>query len=496
VVTSPSPTRPRLVVVGGGIAGLAAAWSAHEEGAEVLLLEASPEVGGKARTRRADGWTFEEGPTGFLSGEPVLHRLIERAGLVALEADPAAARRYVVRGGRAREIPTSPPRFLLSGILSPTGLLRFLREPWVRARRDGDESVWDFAERRLGVQVAERLIAPMVLGVFAGDARRLSLPAAFPRMRELEAEHGSLIRAMLRLSKERKAGRAGGPAGPAGKLHSFAEGMQALPIALAERAPFEVRTAAPVTAIARAGDHWRLSVADAAESVVADAVVLAAESDTSARLVAPLLPEVARELEAIPSPGLAVVGLRYDSPRSIGALPVGFGALIPRGEELRTLGCLFDTQLFAGRAPAGRALVRCMIGGATDPEASGLAPDELARIAADDMARLFGLPDPPVDHQVTRWQRAIPQYELGHLDRVGRIEGALDAFRARTPGLYLAGNFAHGVAFGKVARQGWEVGAAAALARRQAAGAGEPPAAESRPPSGVPGAGPEQAASN
>lgn len=457
-----APRRKRVVVVGGGINGLAAAWRAHEASsgrAEVWLLEAAPSVGGKARTRREDGWLVEEGPTGFLTGEPVLDELVARAGLRPLPADRRAARRYVVRGGRPREIVPTPLAFARSGILSPGGLLRLAREPLVPRGGGEDESVLAFAERRLGRQAAERLIAPMVLGVFAGDAARISLPAGFPRMAELERDHGSLFRALFALARRRGAG-AGGPMGPRGQLTSFEEGMQSLPLALAERAPFAVRTGAAVEALAHdaARGLWRFRVAGAAGEHEADEVVLSCDARATSRLLRPLAPEVSDELDAIPIPPLVVVGLGYDSPRSVAAFPTGFGVLVPRGEGYRSLGVLFDDQLFPGRAPEGRRLVRVMLGGAVDPGVAALGEDELVRTAAGDCARLFGLPDPPSSYELVRWEESIPQYEVGHLARVRRIDDALARHAEHRPGLSLAGCHARGVAFGKTAAEGWRVG--------------------------------------
>jgi oxygen-dependent protoporphyrinogen oxidase len=250
----------RLVIIGGGISGLAAARTACEAadrvpgGLEVLVLEREAEVGGKAISVRSGDWLVETGPTGYLDNEPAFDELIRGIGLEKLPAREAAAHRFLVRGGRMREIQPHPVKFLRSGILGPAGILRMLAEPWVPRRNDGDdETIWRFAERRLGRQAADRMIAPMVLGVFAGDARRLSLPACFPRMAQLERDHGSLIRAMIALRKERKrSGKAsGGPAGPAGRLTSFREGMQALPIRLAERSGATIRRNATVEAILR-----------------------------------------------------------------------------------------------------------------------------------------------------------------------------------------------------------------------------------------------------
>jgi len=462
--------RKRLVVVGGGINGLAAAWRAWETASEarveVVLLEAAAEVGGKAKTRRADGWIFEEGPTGFLGAEGPIEKLVQRSGLTALRADAAAARRFVVRGGKAREIRMAPPQFAMSGILSLGGLLRIAKEPWIPAKQDdADESVWDFAARRLGPQAADRLVAPMVLGVYAGDAKRLSLPAAFPRMAELEREYGGLFKAFFALAQVKSEGAPkGGPGGPGGPLLSFADGLQSLPIALAERAPFEVRRGAPLRGLARDAERgrWMLSVEGADEALAADAVVLSCDVPASANLLDPLAPAAAAELSAISMPGLAVVGLGFSDPVATRRLPVGFGTLIPRGEGYRSLGVLFDTHLFPGRSPEGKLLARLMIGGATDPEAVSLSDGELLGIAIDDLKRLYGLKAAPESYEIARWPAAIPQYELGHLERVSRIERALNQLRAHAPGLHLAGCHAKGVAFAKSAAEGWRVGEVAA----------------------------------
>ncbi|MFT6364409.1 MAG: oxygen-dependent protoporphyrinogen oxidase, partial [Planctomycetota bacterium] len=247
----------RLVIIGAGISGLAAAAAAadirgdHE--LEILVLEAAGQVGGKAQTIRRDGYLLEAGPTGYLDNEPLMDELVQKAGLEKLSADDAAARRFLVRDGKLREIQASPPRFLTSGILSPRGVLRIATEPFRKQKTaPRDESVWEFAARRLGPQAADRIIAPMVLGVYAGDAKRTSLAAAFPRMAELESEYGSLVKALFALKKQ-KGKASGGPTGPSGKLTSFAAGLDQLPLKLAERCQakgeFQVRTGARVESL-------------------------------------------------------------------------------------------------------------------------------------------------------------------------------------------------------------------------------------------------------
>jgi oxygen-dependent protoporphyrinogen oxidase len=438
---------PRLVVVGGGISGLAAAWTARRRAAalgsplDVTLLDRGDAVGGKARSFADGGWLVEGGPGGFIGGSPELSALLAEAGLSgeALPATAAAARRFIYRRGRLREVAFHPLKMLASGLLTPAGLARLLAEPFIAARPDdGDESVFDFAARRLGAQAAERLIAPMTLGVFAGDARRLSLPAAFPRMAALEREHGSLIRGLI--ARRGKTAR--------GSLTSFAAGMQTLPRVLADRGGFEIRTRSAVRALARGDGRWQVQV-DGTAPIAADQVILAGEPFAIGDLLAPLAPDAARELAAIPCPPVSVVALGYPMPGAP-RVPRGFGVLISRGEGIRALGHLWDTHLFPGRSPDGHLLVRAMYGGAADPLAGELDDEALLALARAEAQRLYGITAAPVFAKVVRWASAIPQYELGHRERVARIEQAVAALG----GIELAGSGLRGVAFADAAASG------------------------------------------
>lgn len=481
----------RLVVVGGGIAGTAAAAAAAGTLAaagrpevEVRLLEEGPRLGGKAQCTRRDGFLFEAGPNGYLdAGEPDpeggLDGLVECAGLEKLASEAAAARRYLVRGGRLREIRPHPLAFATSGILSPLGLLRLLAEPLVpRARRGQDESAFDFAARRLGPQAARRLVQPMVQGIYAGDARALSLAAAFPRLARLEREHGSLFRGLLaqrRAARATGSAPAGGPTGPAGTLTSFTGGLGSLPVALGIRGGFDARTGARVRDLRYDAPRraWQVLIEGDAQPLAADAVVLAVPAYGAAELLEPHAPRAARELAGFDYPPVAVVGLGFSRAR-IPALPPGFGVLVPREEGLALLGVLFESQIFAGRAPAEGLLVRCMLGGVLGRSIGELDPDELCRLARADLARLLGIDAPPLFSEVALWPRAIPQYGLGHLERVARIEAARAELVRTRPGLHLAGNWAGGVAFSRAARGGRAAGEAAAqeLLARAAVGSG------------------------
>lgn len=450
-------TMRRLVVIGGGISGLAAAWAARqagvriEGGLEVLVLERTRAVGGKANSVSRDGWLMEAGPSGFIAGGAEMERLVHGAGLdhERLTANPAAARRFLVRGGRMRPVVPNPLGLLREGIIGPRGAARLLAEPFVARRREAnDESMWAFAARRLGIEVADRIVNPMALGIFAGDARLISLPAAFPRMAALEQKHGSLILGWIA-----QRGRTGSR-----PLTSFREGMQQLPRALAERGGFQVRCGADVKALQQAGDGWRVAVDGDPEMIPADAVVLAGEPWAMAPLVRAHNESCAAELGAIPCPPVAVVALGF-GPAAASRIPDGFGVLIAREEGFRMLGNVWESRLYPGRGPAGHVLLRAMYGGAVDPDAGTLPADELSALARSEIVRLYGIVEPPVFEHVARVPRAIPQYEIGHNARVRRIEHAI----ALLPGLSLTGNALRGAAFGDAARDGVRVGEAAAL---------------------------------
>lgn len=440
----------RVVVIGGGISGTAAAWTASREAddVEVVLLERERELGGKALSVSEDDWIFETGPLGYLNNEPIVDELVDAVGLRgdALEAGAAQARRFVYLDGRARELMSRPLGFLTSGVLSPRALLRAAREPWIpRKAHHEDESVWDFAARRLGSDFADRLIHPMSLGIFAGDSKRLSLSAAFPLMAELERDHGSLVRAQFARARARRRGEL-----PPRRstLCSFRRGMQSLPRALAARGEFVTRTSTTVAAVSREnGRRWRVVVEDG-EPIPADVVILACEGWQASSMLESVAPEVARSLGDVSYPPVYVVALGYGE-EARGVVPEGFGVLIPRGAGYRSLGVTCDGYLFP-RGSETRLLMRVLLGGAFDPDIASLDPEQVMAVARDDVAKLYGLSLAPLYQRARLWPKAIPQYELGHGAKVSKIEAEL----ARAPGLYLAGNALYGAAFGKAAARG------------------------------------------
>jgi oxygen-dependent protoporphyrinogen oxidase len=460
----------RVVVVGGGIAGLTTALHLIDRGAdvadglEVTVLEAAPRVGGNIRTDRQDGWTIEQGPNGYLDNVPATRQLVRRLGLEdrLQPANERAAKRYLYRHGRMHLLPTGPVRFLASPVLSKRGRLRVLMEPFAnRAPHGADETIFEFASRRIGHEAASTLIDAMVSGVFAGDINRLSLSSTFPKMAEMEARHGGLVKAMLARMRERKAAKRrvaelkrkgedvedltspGGPAGPGGTLTSLDDGLDLLVTTLHEVLGDRIHLATKVEQVQRLSvkdsAHWRVTLGSG-EDVPADALVLA----VPAPYATPLFAGVDRDLHAataeLQSASLAVVALGF-AEDSIGGPPEGFGFLVPRGEGPRILGCLWDSSLFPGRAPKGSVLMRLMIGGAHDPEAVTLDDDSLVQTVRADLATTMGVTALPVTTRIYRHHVGIGQYTVGHDGRLGRIHARLDELGH----LWVAGSSYYGV---------------------------------------------------
>ena len=470
---SDAPAARRLVIVGGGPSGLAAAWKASAEaqraGAalEVVVLEADAEVGGKARTGFADGLLIETGPQGFLDDQPVVREMIDACGLAGevIEPEPAANRRYIYRGGRLRELQRSPLAFAKSGLLGPLGLFRLAMEPLVRARPSGDdrlgdaaatsgdasphadESLFDFAARRMGRQAATRLISPVVLGIFAGDARKLSAAAAFPRLVAMERTHGSLFRAM-------RAGRRRGMPPPGHR--TFRRGIAALPRAAAELPSIEVRCNRSAMSVERGADGG-FTVTSTGDPLTADAVIVAVDLPAAADLVAGVSAAAANELRQIESPPMAVVHTAFEASAAAHIEPA-YGFLVARGEGIRMLGCQYETATFGGRSPEDRFLTRSMYGGSVDPEAADLGDDALIDLTLRELRRTAGIDAKPTYTSIARWPHAIPQYAPGHPQRVTRVEAALEPLE----GFYLAGNVLHGVGLSRAIAVGAECGERAA----------------------------------
>jgi oxygen-dependent protoporphyrinogen oxidase len=422
----------RIAVVGGGISGLCAAHKLLAGGHEVTCFEGSGRPGGLIRSERREGFLCEVGPQAILDGSPEVRALIDEVGLASRVCAPAAGarRRLIYVDGKLRTLPSGPPALLSTDLLSLAGKWRLLREPFVRTPPpQDDESIAAFATRRLGAEAARRIAAPAVLGVFAGDAERLSLRSAFPRVAALEAEHGSLLRGM-------KAARRAGVT--AGRSVSFPDGIEELPRALAERLTGRL-VAARVSALAPGSAGWTLALDGAPAPAAFDAVVVALGPAAMIRLLEPTLPEVA-ELRGVRLASVAVAALGFRR-EDVGVDLGAYGFLVARGERATVLGCQYESTIFPGRAPPGSALLRVILGGVFEPELLDEDDDALVARAVADLRVVAGLDQRPDFSAVWRLREVMPQYELGHEARVAAVERAA----ARVPGLHLLGMGLRGI---------------------------------------------------
>jgi oxygen-dependent protoporphyrinogen oxidase len=440
---------PRVVIVGGGISGLALAHRLEQRapGVEVIVVEERARLGGTIGTERRDGFQVETGPNGFLDNKPFATALCRELGLGErlLAASEAARRnRYLFLDGRLRLLPDSLASFLTSDVLSWRSRFLLLAERFRPPRRAaGDESIDAFVRRRVGREVAETLADAFVTGIHAGDPKLLSVRAALPRLASLEREYGSVLRGMAITARQRRIeARTRGEATPSGsRMWSVREGLSLLIETLRERLRFPPVTGVAVrTARRLANNGWRVQ-SDGRDGWDAEAVVLACPAHAQAMIVADEDAELAAAIDGISYNRVAVVALGYraaDVPDSLD----GFGYLSPQRQRRNVLGVQWCSSIFPERAPPGKVLLRAMCGGWNRPEMVDWDDERLADAVRGELRQAMHIEAAPVFRHIIRWPRAIPQYHLGHLERVAWIESRL----ARHPGLFVGGNAYHGIA--------------------------------------------------
>jgi oxygen-dependent protoporphyrinogen oxidase len=443
------PSAAQTVVVGGGVSGLALALALSRASVPVTLLEAAATPGGAARTVERDGFLLETGPNSVLDREGSVAALASSLGLTLRAASASASRRFLVLGGRLRALPLSPAAFLTSEVLPLRAKLRLLLEPFSRRGPTGvDESLGDFARRHLGRAATSALVDGLQTGIWAGDVERLSAASAFPRLVAMAQAHGSLLLGAVR---GRKAlGRTAAP-----RLSSLEGGLGSLSLAMAEALGAHVRLRTPVTGLGRTRDGWQLTTPT--ETLWAPRVVLALPPWEAAALVHPFDTGLAEALECFPSVPVAVVHLGYRP--ALEPAPEGFGFLAPSAERRDILGTVYASSAFPFRAPGGGTLLTVLMGGAHRAELLECDDGSLVHLARAELRALLSIERTPSLTQVFRWPHAIPQYNVGHAQRV---QTAL-ARAAHWPGLWLTGNAYGGAGVADCLRT------AAALAERLAA---------------------------
>ncbi len=439
---------PRVVIVGAGISGLSLAYRLHQlsPATDITVLDSADRVGGCVRTERRDGFTVECGPNGFLDSKPTTAQLAQDVGLtdkIISASDAAGRNRYLFLGQKLERLPGSLPDLLRSPLLSVRGKVELFAEPFRRQRRQaGPESVAAFARRRAGREAAEIFADALVTGIHAGDSALLDVRAAFPRLSRLEAEHGSVVVGMMREAKRRRAEGL-----PRGRLWSFHDGMQTLTDALRDRLPVPPLLGVRVRRIEQHGDGWTV-IGDGRDRWEADAVVLTCPAFAQAEMLANLDPELAKLTSGIEYNRVAVVALGY---KAADVPPAdGFGFIAPQRLRRDLLGVQWCSATYPDRAPAGMVLWRALCGGWNRPEIVGWPDEKLVAAVRAELRIAQGVAAEPVFVHIVRWENAIPQYRLGHPERVA----AIDSRVSRYPGLILGGNAYRGVALNDCTEQG------------------------------------------
>ncbi len=427
-----------VFVVGAGISGLSLAYLLTLKNLNVAIVDASRSCGGKIGTLVEDGYVVEKGPNGFLDNKPHTFRIVELLGIgdELIACSDSSKKRYIYLKGRLVEVPLKPFDFIRSPILSPLGKLRILLEPFVPPRQGVDETIAEFGARRLGREFVENLLDPMVTGVYAGDCYKLSLKATFPVMKELEERYGSLFKALIK--RKREGTLKTGPSGFS-KLYSFKWGLSTLIDALYGKVKEKAYVGLDegVNEIAYENDHWRIETSR--DSYRTKILVLAVPSFVSASLLS-FDEELRSLLDGINYVPIVVVAIGASLKE--GNMKDGFGFLVPRKEDLTILGCLFDYQIFENRAPRGKLLLRMMVGGARNPGIVDLDSEFIYGSCLYDLERSLGVVLDVDKVWIFRYERGIPQYEIGHIERLSRIEEIINRSYS---GLFLHGNAYYGV---------------------------------------------------
>jgi oxygen-dependent protoporphyrinogen oxidase len=450
-----------VAIIGAGITGLTAAFYLKRKGLTVTVYEASSRVGGVIQSLRQDGYLAEFGPNTLLETSPKIAQLVRDAGLESrrLDPDPKAEARYVVRYGRPIAMPSAPPKFFTTDLFTWKAKLAVLREPFIKPRRDGvEESIGQFVVRRFNQEFLDHAIDALVAGIYAGDPNKLSVVHAFPKLKALEDNYGSMIKGQIFGARERK--MRGEVAKDRAPKFSFDEGLQVLTDTLARHLGDAVKLNAAVRQLTKNSSGWTVHAQTATGGTLAehDAVIFCGTAPKLAELKIVVEPLARPSATLSPSDGVRGAQANLSTFSEIRYPPVasvvlgfrredvahdccGFGMLIPKIAGFKSLGTIFSSALFPNRAPAGHHTLTTYIGGERYPELALLPPDQQVALVCDDLKKLLGVRGQPTFQHVVVYPKAIPQYNVGY----GRFKELMAQLEAQSPGFYLAGHYRDGV---------------------------------------------------
>ncbi len=433
-----------VVVIGAGITGLTTAYYLKKSGLKICLLEKSNRVGGVIHSNKVDNYLLEYGPNSFQESDEIKELVTELNLNSELAIADSKMPRYVYFQNKLQKVPLSPPALLSSSLISLSGKLRVLAEPFInKYNKDEEESIASFVRRRLGSEIHDRLVSPFVSGIYAGDTENLSLPASFPLLAKLEKDHRSIILGAIKSSRNKTANK---PQEKklAKRLCSFKKGLSTLPEALANnlKALLKLNATALSIKISQEKPYYQIKFQQdhLTHEITTNCLVLATPAAITANLLENTVPDLASELKAIEYVPIAIVHLSFPISKLDPSLN-GFGVLIPRSENFRVLGSIWNSSLFTERSPKDEFLLTNFIGGSKDPNAIFLTDNELGEIVSNEIKTILSTTANPKIISVYKYQKAIPQYTIGHLSRLSRIELALRKYS----GLHLASNYLQGV---------------------------------------------------
>jgi oxygen-dependent protoporphyrinogen oxidase len=459
------PIKTDVIVIGEGITGLGVAYWLKKRGIDVTVLAKDSEVGGTMKSVQEQGFLLESGANTALETTPLFKELVSDLKLESefIYANPEGKNRYILRDGVLFSMPLGPGSFVFTKLFSTAAKFRLMKEPFI-GRAEKEESIAEFVERRLGREFLDYAIDPFVAGVFAGKPEQLSVRSAFPKLYALEEKYGGLVKGMIQGARERK--QRAEKAKDRAETFSFVSGMQTLPQAIGNSLGKAVLRNAKVTGIRNLTttrdepsddpDARRYLVEylrnGKEEEREADVVVFAIPAYDAAPIIKSLSATTANVLLSIYySPVISIfMGVKRED---IGHALDGFGFLIPSKEKRKILGCLWNSCLFGNRAPAGMTALNAFIGGARQPELTGLNDEQIIQITLDELKSIMQFSGKPVYLNITRWQKSIPQYEIGYQQKMDMLA----QFEESSPGILLAGNYRGGISVGDCVKNAYEI---------------------------------------